>query len=936
MVMKFLKITAAILFLAILTACNSGQSVQTSETVSESETSAVTASATTAITTETKTETVPETEPAETAEENDSGYVEVSSRNEFIDFEYIEDYHGTTDIGDLADKAVEFLKTTECYAYVIKEADDYNEENSQPELSEAFPEDYDGDGRTETFIVIDIPYKNGVTCSFLVFADSDCNMTVMNYYLGTAVGYEFINYGKNKQFIMGCGGYYGAATHTEIYGMRDGKAVELYGGRIGFAKQDCFLFASGWQGSGAFMYFDTVALEYRAITGERISSEEIIAMDKTEVIPKYLDAEGYYDVIELNPNIRFYLIGKKYYWLDYHFMGGGELFTYENGVFVPVKDAYIRLSNPEIHDLPLVVDIDYDKAVSEMQPPEEPYGQVSEGHEFIDYNFISNYPGTTDIGSLEDKALEFLKATDFYADSIKNADRFKWESFMHEAIGDAEFKEKIRKQDEERAAAFAVYLDENGNAQPKLSAAYPADYDGDGREETFIIVDMPVIMNDNPVIRSFTVFSDSSGEMQLLTDFSGAYPVVLLDYGKFKHIIIGGYGIMGADDHTVLYGVINGKAVELSGGRVSYYKEDCFLASYGWQGGGGFMYYDTVKQGYYGIYSASVSIEKIKEMDKDNVFEKYYEWYEEEGYAFFTLIGGKYYCASISPMDTGVIYTYEDGKFIRQEHCHARSGGGANIDIDKVLAEMKPVSNPISPVSKGSEFIDFEFIESYQGTADIGDLGDKAVNYIKDGYFCETANKYANEFSDEKFAAYFDSDGNIVPKFLTAYPNDYDGDGKTETFIIVEMPYYMGLSETAVINDYLIFADSDGNVKMCNQFSGFDPEKDVTLLNYGKYKHILFNADGYNEGDKTTVLCGAHTWSSRAVTYYDSDNYGGGGAIKKDGCFLSVSDSYASEYFMYFDTVTQEYVTLLGKNYGSSMPAPLGTNQNAEIKTVQK
>lgn len=49
--MKFLKFSAAILSLAILTACKSGQPVQTSETVSETETSKVTTTA------ETKTET---------------------------------------------------------------------------------------------------------------------------------------------------------------------------------------------------------------------------------------------------------------------------------------------------------------------------------------------------------------------------------------------------------------------------------------------------------------------------------------------------------------------------------------------------------------------------------------------------------------------------------------------------------------------------------------------------------------------------------------------------------------------------------------------------------------------------------------------------------------------------------------------------------------
>lgn len=64
--MKFLKITAAILSLALLTACKSGQSVQTSETVSETETVTVTTAAetktetTTSATTTTATETATE------------------------------------------------------------------------------------------------------------------------------------------------------------------------------------------------------------------------------------------------------------------------------------------------------------------------------------------------------------------------------------------------------------------------------------------------------------------------------------------------------------------------------------------------------------------------------------------------------------------------------------------------------------------------------------------------------------------------------------------------------------------------------------------------------------------------------------------------------------------------------------------------------------
>ena len=78
--MKFLKITAAILFLAILTACNSGQVQQASETVSETEASAVTTIAKTETTasaiTTTSTETVTE-QPADDISEADKELLKI-------------------------------------------------------------------------------------------------------------------------------------------------------------------------------------------------------------------------------------------------------------------------------------------------------------------------------------------------------------------------------------------------------------------------------------------------------------------------------------------------------------------------------------------------------------------------------------------------------------------------------------------------------------------------------------------------------------------------------------------------------------------------------------------------------------------------------------------------------------------------------------------
>ena len=60
------------------------------------------------------------------------------------------------------------------------------------------------------------------------------------------------------------------------------------------------------------------------------------------------------------------------------------------------------------------------------------------------------------------------------------------------------------------------------------------------------------------------------------------------------------------------------------------------------------------------------------------------------------LIGNKYYLLMYPFMDPGTVYTYENGKFVPQENSNVRKSWAMpnsvyDIDIDKALAEMKPV-----------------------------------------------------------------------------------------------------------------------------------------------------------------------------------------------------------------------------------------------------
>ena len=271
------------------------------------------------------------------------------------------------------------------------------------------------------------------------------------------------------------------------------------------------------------------------------------------------------------------------------------------------------------------------------------YVQVSPDNEFIDFEFIEDYQGTTDIGELADKAVEFLMTTEEYADAMSKIDEI-----------DVEFGEPYIK---------------DGKIFPQFETAYPADYDGDGSTETFIMLKMPMRYSFSLLYRFF-IFADSDGNMTLLDHNCDIYDTIFLDYGKFKQITFGGSGSIGAEDITFLYGVVDGEVKTLYLGRVSFSKEACFLSTYGWMSSGEFMYYDTAAQEYRSIIGVQMTVDEIKEMDKDGVLAEYYE-NDEYGDHIYGLVGGKYYCVNFGRYETEAVYTY-DGKFELAENSNVR------------------------------------------------------------------------------------------------------------------------------------------------------------------------------------------------------------------------------------------------------------------------
>ena len=375
-------LSALAVLCAAMTACTAandgGSSVSETESVTVT-VSSVTSSETTAETSETTALTTAETTVTENVPEKISVKAEDMT---FTDFAFIEYYKGSKQEDETSEKAIEFLKTTEEYAqsqeyssYFKEEYPEYFDENGVlvPKLHESYTEDYDGDGRDETFLLIDIPYSNYINTddpsdsfsavySFLIFIGNDGNTELLDH--NCSLYYtEFIDYGCNKQLVIGGSGSCGAEDHTIIWTVRDGKALCLYAFRGSVYKQDCFISVFGWQSSGGVMIFEPEKVMYIPVDGIPCDKEEIIRMDTDKNIEMFYEDLGEYSYVSL--------IGGKYYCVSNGFIDYGTIYTYSDGHFVLEKNSYIRNDHTYFDDEPgyaneVFVDFDYDKVTSGM------------------------------------------------------------------------------------------------------------------------------------------------------------------------------------------------------------------------------------------------------------------------------------------------------------------------------------------------------------------------------------------------------------------------------------------------------------------------------------------------------------------------------------------------------------------------------------------
>lgn len=276
--------------------------------------------------------------------------------------------------------------------------------------------------------------------------------------------------------------------------------------------------------------------------------------------------------------------------------------------------------------------------------------QLSENNIFVDYDYIKNIPS--------DKAHEkYAYFTDIAVEAVKKSDRYKMVSrWINDNPSAVDITVKYSTDGNDTLGDWLS----DGMLDIRVKGAYINDFDGDGAEEAFVVLETIL---DTPKSYDYVVFVNYRGWADpeyRWNRLEHLYSVDMLDYGADKQLVFNAYGDFGVSTHSPLIGVRNMEMFTHYDFRGAYYKSGCFLMTYGWQCSGEFMVYDTDAHRYYTVVGAPVDINELYAMDSTGILPPPEDVFIPEA----QIIGSKYYAVGGSSFMGGVsFYTYENGAF---------------------------------------------------------------------------------------------------------------------------------------------------------------------------------------------------------------------------------------------------------------------------------
>lgn len=545
------------------------------------------------------------------------------------------------------------------------------------------------------------------------------------------------------------------------------------------------------------------------------------------------------------------------------------------------------------------------------------YSEPDEGHVFVDFDYIENAEGITDpeqAGEWLDKALETLQESEYY-----------------KALADFDPSEDICDNFDPEE-----YFDDNWNPAPRFERAFTEDFDGDGDEESFVVLTMPARSYPSSVwwVRYFLIYVGNSctKSYECLPEIFGYH---ILDYGVCKQLIVytGGLGV---ETGSTIYGVKDGVSDILYSFRGGYNKVDCFLSGFGHQGGGDFMYYDTAAKEYRAIDGKEMTFEEAFAMDTSGSLSEEKRRNFVEGKMLDTevvIIGEKYYCFDYGLFGTGEPYTYENGTFTKCESGTVRISRGWTYDInhvedinyDEAAASMLTPAQArekakngyltYSQPDEGHVFVDFDYIENAEGITDPEQAGDylsKALEVLKKTEEYKAFEEYvrSEDYDSSQFSEYV-KDGYPVPQFKRAFIDDFDNNGTNEAFITFDFPTLYDGQIYGKVRCFTIYVGVN-NTQICEIWSGSTYTSGVLqydIIDYGLCKQLVIHTSGLGV-EQTGAIFGVDNDMPENLFNLRS-------GYEKVDCFLSAIGWQSSGCFMYYDTAAKEYRAIKGKDLDS-------------------
>lgn len=460
-----------------------------------------------------------------------------------------------------------------------------------------------------------------------------------------------------------------------------------------------------------------------------------------------------------------------------------------------------------------------------------------------------------------------------------------------------------------RFALDSDLVDENGYAKIVFENAVIDDFDGDGKQEAFLLLGTPSFdwLSDR---EEFAVFVNSSGEAQLLCNGVGAY-FEPIRYDGFMHMGIS-FGVNIISSFAKIYAVENDIAVE---------KHDAFslggksgitmLESAAQAPGCWLVVWDNVDRIYKEVAAEPVSEELAKEIFDSPLVESLRkdESRNEDILSDFdkfaeslTMYGGKY--ITVVPVFSAYCFVYENGVLSEFDVPILNScNDGRNVErISLADAERLAAPEPYEGSAECAKYtINKDIICTDRdafisaGGADSLSAAEKAVkesgiykrisHYLKNGGDLS----FEQEGTIYTISPEFLDGENVKPLFSSGIYADFDRDGRNEAFIVMRLPTDRHLvlekenGEKVWEQQLLLFVSSDGNVKVKDRIIFGEYTALEGVIEYGEEAHLLTDhiIISVRDGVAFTELTGAvptgNSVSFNGIVFYDPS--------KKDYCF---------------------------------------------------